>query len=57
VTAQAEQADEHDDEQEHVRSKEDDHCQFGDLDVQRVAWGARSFTCMAKLSEGLVYNV
>ena len=57
MTAQAKQANKHDDKQEHVRNKGDDHCQFGGLDVERLAGGARSFTCIAKLSEGLAYNV
>ena len=54
MVAQAEQADEHDDEQERVRNKGDHHCHFGGLNV---AGGARNLTCIVKLSEELAYNV
>jgi hypothetical protein len=57
VTAKAEQSNEHDDKQEHVRNKRDDHCHFGGLDVERLTGGTGSFTCVAELSEGLARKV
>jgi hypothetical protein len=57
VTAKAKQADEHDDEQEHVRNKRGSYCHFGDLDVKHHAGAFRNIRCIADLSEGLGQKV
>jgi hypothetical protein len=41
MTVKAEQTNEHDDKQGDVRKKRDNHCQFGGLDVERLAVAAR----------------
>jgi hypothetical protein len=57
MTVKTEQANEHDDKQENVRDKCDDHCHFGGLDVERLAGGAGNFTCIAELPDGLAKMV
>jgi hypothetical protein len=53
VIATAEQANEHDGKQEHVRNKRGDYCHLGNLDVERHAEAVRNFRCIAELSEEL----
>jgi hypothetical protein len=53
VTAKAEQANEHDDEQEDSRNKAENCWRFGNLDIEWLAWGAGSFPSIAELPEGL----
>lgn len=47
MTAKAEQANKHDNKQDDVCSKCDDHCHFGGPDVKWLAGGAGSITCVA----------
>jgi len=49
VTAKAEQANEHDDKQEHVRDKPGNYCHFGDLGVEHHAGAVRNFGYIAEL--------
>lgn len=51
VIAQAEQASEHNDKQEDVHNKRDDHCHFGGLDVESLAGAAGSFPYIAELRD------
>ena len=51
VIAQAKQANEHDDKQEDVRNKRDDHCHFGGLDVESLARTAGNFPYIAELGK------
>ena len=53
MTVKAEQTNEHDDKQEDVRKKRDNHCYFDRLDAERLAVAA----CIAELSKGLTRNV
>jgi hypothetical protein len=57
VIAKAEQANEHDDEQEDSRNKPDDRWRFENLDIERLAGGARNCPRIAELPEGLVQKV
>jgi hypothetical protein len=49
VIAPAEQANEHDDKQEDVRNKRDNHRHFGGLNVDRLAGPAGNFPYIAEL--------
>jgi hypothetical protein len=51
VAAKTEQANEHNDEQEDSRNKLDDCWCLGDLDIELLAGGARSFPSIAELQE------
>jgi hypothetical protein len=53
MTVKPEQTNEHDDKQEDVRKKRDNHCYFAGLDAERLAVVAY----IAELSEGLTRNV
>ena len=52
VAAKAEQADEHDDKQEDVRNKCDDHGDFGGLEVERHAGASVIIPYIVDLSRG-----
>ena len=52
MTVKAEQANEHDDKQEDVRKKRDDHRYSGGLDVDHFT-GAGKILSVLELSEGL----
>jgi hypothetical protein len=51
MTVKAEQANEHDDKQEGVSKKRDDHCHFGVLEVEGRAVVAERHPCITDLSE------
>ena len=52
MTVKAEQANEHDDKQEDVRKKRDDHCHFEVLDLEWMAVVAKKRPFITDLSEG-----
>ena len=53
MTVKAEQANEHDDKQEDVRKKRDDHRHSGGLDVDHFTGAAGKLLPVSELSEGL----
>jgi hypothetical protein len=57
MTVKAEQANEHDDKQEDVRMKRDDHCYFGVLDAEWLAVVAGNHPFITELSEGSARKV
>jgi hypothetical protein len=52
VAAKVEQANEHDDKQEHVRNKRDDHGDFGGLEVERHAGASVVIPYIVELLRG-----
>ena len=53
----AEQTNEHDDKQEDVCDKRDNHCRFGGADVEGGAVTTGKHPCIAELSEGSARKV